>query len=156
MKKQDNIQTRMQMLKISFQDNKKAETKALLSSWGIRDLYDILDHAELAGVIGMEEFKLKNRELEVVLEVLNVKGNEIKEMMCTIIQDLLDGTQKLVDDKDAVEHGRFMNERVRMLNQLHKEFPNKALKEIADQSPAWKAFFKKIWPGLKTKYLAGK
>ncbi len=147
MNKRDSNGTRMEMLKMSFADNKSNETKNLLNSWSIRDLYDLQAHAEIAEVISMEEGKLKPEQLLLILEVLNDKGNKLKDLIWEHVKELgeiLEYEDERIDDITTL---------VRSIFKMRGELPNAALKEIESQCPEWKRYFKLNWPTIRKKYM---
>ncbi len=147
MDKTSNISTRLQMLKISFECNEIDQTRDLIRNWSIRDLYDLMGHAEIANIISMDEGKLPVEQIELLLEVLNEKGNAQKEAIASLIQRL--GEMLEDEEKNADE----IKCHVKLINKLKNELPKIALKEIADQSSDWRRYFKYNWPALRKKYL---
>ena len=144
MTKKDSTQVRIQMLKISLTDNNNEQTKQLLHNWSIRQLYDILGHAELASIINMNDESLTAKQIELVLEVLDDKANVHHDTIYKLCTEIL----ALPEDQSQE-----INWRVSLINKMYKELPRICLKEIELQDVIWKDFFKNKWPTTRKKYL---
>ena len=146
MNKQDNISTRVEMIRVSFLNNSPEQSKKVIAEWSIRDLYDILGHSEVSDMLGMEEGKLTSEHIGAILEVLNEKAQNHKDaiwsLVCTLNPEPREGHEEI--NQAHI---------VRLIHKLLKDFPMSALKEIRKQDEEWKEFFKSQWPELKKKYI---
>ena len=138
MTKQDSLNTRVQMLAMSFKNNTEQETKGLLNSWGLLDLFTMRGLNELSMIFTGDNEKLEYQN-SVILDVINERANAIADELIEIVKELR-------EDKNPKENAQ-------RIMAIKKQFPSDQWDELINQVKELKSFFKKEWPSIRKKNL---
>lgn len=138
MTQQDSLNIRVQMLAMSFKSNTEKETKALLGSWGLMDLFTMHGLNELSLIFSGANEKLEYQN-SVILDVINERGNEIGHELVKIVKELR-------EDKNPKENAK-------RIMDIKKQFPKDQWDSLVHQVKELKSFFKKEWIPIRKKYL---
>lgn len=130
MTKQESLNTRINMLAMSFRNNTEDESISLLQTWSLEDLFALHGINELSMLFTVRDDTLEHHN-KIILTVINDKASVLVDEL----EECIDKFKNTADKNDLCK---------RILD-IKKQFPGDQWKVLLNHSKEIKRFFKNEW-----------